>query len=160
MELTVYAGPACSWVFGRLRFSVYPDISIPSLYVLFLPDLDTDLDMGGLLVLRVQPSMKLCYSYSCPQPVPNSVPHLREIMGFITYHQDTHWLLHLILNPCISPYLSSVTQWCSVTADQLHSLIFPSYLKHQRVRPCNLGWPCSPVMARYELAGRGEYVWC
>lgn len=138
MELTVYAGPACSWVFGRLRFSIYPDISIPSLYVLFLPDLDTDLDMGGLLMLRIQPSMKLCYSYNCPQPVPNSVPHLREIMGFITYHQGTHWLLHLILNfdlsPCISHYLSSVTQWCSVTP-QFNLSLIPQASESETLQP-------------------------
>lgn len=38
---------------------INPEISIPSSCVLLLPDFGSDLDMEDLLVLKIQPSMKL-----------------------------------------------------------------------------------------------------
>lgn len=163
MEMTVYAGPACLWVFGRLMISVHPPrfpqpkSQFPS-PTWFWPWHEGPVSAENsafqwssatlITVLRLFPILSLIYE------------RLWVLLNGIRTHSG-FWILPCFnLSLYISHYLSSGIQWYLVTATQFHSFIFPSYFKHQRVRPCNLGEPRSPVMARHEVGGREEYVWC
>lgn len=68
MKLAVHAGLAYPpikdiWDFTFLNASIQISPSQVS-FVPHFPDWNPDLDIRDLLALRIQPSMKLCYSYN------------------------------------------------------------------------------------------------
>ena len=159
MELTVYAGPACPWVFGRLLISVHPPRFLqpksrfpsPAWFWPWHEGLVSAENSASqwssatlTTVLRLFPILSLIYK------------RLWVLLNGIRTHSGFCILPCFNLSLYISPYLSSGVQWYLVTATQFHSFIFPSDFKLERVRPGTLGEPCGPVTARHELGAQGR----